>query len=185
VTGANLPITATLSIAGAACGATSNATISGFMAVCTAASTGSKTATVKTNTDVLGGTVIDATRLINVRGLNPLNDTGITSSQCFAAGGTSFYSCSSVAALALSSAQDGMVGRDVTAPDGTDGVLGFSFSLVPKTGGGTYDKTECVKDNVTGLMWEGKTTGGARTFGLLYTNYHTQTGNTSQNTDWP
>ena len=46
------------------------------------------------------------------------------------------------------------------------------FSLVPKTGG-FYDKTECVKDNSTGLIWEGKTASPAtsRLGTSTYTNY--------------
>ena len=31
------------------------------------------------------------------------------------------------------------------------------YSLVADASGGFYDKTECVKDNKTGLIWEGKT----------------------------
>ena len=46
------------------------------------------------------------------------------------------------------------------------------YSLVPKTGG-TYALTECVKDNSTGLIWEGKTASPATTrLGTsTYTNY--------------
>ena len=46
------------------------------------------------------------------------------------------------------------------------------FSLVPKTGG-TYTKEECVKDNITGLTWEGKTASPAtsRLGTSTYTNY--------------
>jgi hypothetical protein len=45
------------------------------------------------------------------------------------------------------------------------------FTWVPKPAGGFYDVTECVKDTVTGLIWEGKTVGGARSSGNGYTNY--------------
>jgi hypothetical protein len=45
------------------------------------------------------------------------------------------------------------------------------FSKVSRPAGGFYDVTECVKDNVTGLIWEGKTTGGARSGSNTYTNY--------------
>jgi hypothetical protein len=63
-------------------------------------------------------------------------------------------------ARALNSAQDGMVGRDVTANNPADGKLGFSFTNV--TGG-------CVQDNVTGLMWEVKTIdGGSRDWATPY-----------------
>ena len=42
---------------------------------------------------------------------------------------------------------------------------------MPKASGGTYDKTECVKDNITGLIWEGKTVSGDRAGSNTYTNY--------------
>ena len=45
------------------------------------------------------------------------------------------------------------------------------YSLVAHAGGGTYDKTECVKENSTGLIWEGKTITGTRAGGKTYTNY--------------
>lgn len=86
-----------------------------------------------------------------------LPDTGITSSQCYAAGSNTLVSCTSAAAIALSPTQDGMVGRDVTSPSNTDGKLGFSYSQV-----GSYPITDCVKDNITGLVWEGKPASGTR-----------------------
>jgi len=111
----------------------------------------------------------------------PLNDTGIPATMCYRAGSNAFVSCTSPEAIALNPQQDGMVGRDVTDPDPIDGKLGFSYSLVPKPGGGFYDKTECVKDNVTGLMWEGKTSdGGLRDANRGYTNWGDgRTGDTS------
>ena len=36
------------------------------------------------------------------------------------------------------------------------------FSKMPKAGGGSYEITECVKDNNTGLMWEGKPAAGTK-----------------------
>ncbi len=96
-----------------------------------------------------------------------LTDTGITASQCYAAGSNALVSCTSPEAIALNDQQDGMVGRDVTNADSTDGKLGFSYSTV-----GNYAKTECVKDNITGLTWEGKTAdGGLRDGSKPYTNY--------------
>lgn len=94
-----------------------------------------------------------------------LNDTGITPSQCYQVGSNVLVACNSAAAIALNNAQDGMVGRDanVATNSNTDGKLGFSFTSV--TGG-------CVQDNVTGLMWEVKTTdGGLRDWTKSYTNY--------------
>lgn len=91
-----------------------------------------------------------------------LNDTGITTGQCYFTGSNSLVECASASALALSRTQDGMIGRDVTHNDAVDGKAGFSFAQVPKPNGGFYDKTECVRDNVTGLIWEGKTVSGPR-----------------------
>ncbi|WGZ94432.1 MAG: DUF1566 domain-containing protein [Candidatus Thiothrix putei] len=67
--------------------------------------------------------------------------------------------------------QDGHVGRDVTHPDNSDGHAGFSFTKIG-TNGRTLAiqdqlwsdwgsesmglKWSCVKDNVTGLIWEVK-----------------------------
>ena len=60
-----------------------------------------------------------------------------------------------------------MVGRDATHPDNSDGKLGFSYSAV--SGG-------CVKDNLTGLIWEVKTTdGGLRDWTKTYTNFDNAT----------
>jgi len=101
-----------------------------------------------------------------VSGTGKLTDTGITASQCYEAGSNVLVSCTSAGAIALNDKQDGMVGRDVTTPDNADGKLGFSYSTV-----GSYDKTECVKDNITGLMWEGKTATGTRAGSVTYTNY--------------
>ena len=95
-----------------------------------------------------------------------INDTGISSSGCFSAPGGFFVSCTSAGAIELNSRQDGMVGRDVTSPDPTDGKLGFSFSAIAG-----YPLTDCVKDNVTGLTWEGKTVTGSRAGVNRYTNY--------------
>ncbi|MCX8519953.1 MAG: DUF1566 domain-containing protein, partial [Rhodoferax sp.] len=46
------------------------------------------------------------------------------------------------------------VGNTVTSSNAT--LVLSRYSLVRKPGGGTYDVTECVKDNSTGRIWEGK-----------------------------
>lgn len=97
--------------------------------------------------------------------ISSLTDTGATAAQCLEAGKYGFVSCTSAGAIALNDKQDGMVGLDVTDPDSSDGKLGFSYSTV-----GSYDKTECVKDNITGLTWEGKPTSGVRINTAMYTN---------------
>lgn len=64
--------------------------------------------------------------------------------------------------------QDGESGRDVTRNNGIDGYLGFSFTKISATGktlppsvscnwGCPVSTWSCVKDNITGLTWEGKT----------------------------
>lgn len=117
-----------------------------------------------------------AAYVINVKAATPttgkLPDTGITAAQCYAAGSDALVSCTSAAAIALNPKQDGMVGRDVTSPSNTDGKLGFSYSTV-----GSYSKEECVKDNITGLIWEGKPATGLRAAANSYTNI----GNNSAN----
>jgi Protein of unknown function (DUF1566) len=106
-----------------------------------------------------------------------LHDTGITSSQCYATGYDVLVSCTSAAAIALSPTQDGMIGRDVTSPNNVDGKLGFSYSTVSNPLGGSYPITDCVKDNITGLVWEGKPLTGIRAASNAYTNF----GNKSTN----
>jgi hypothetical protein len=106
-----------------------------------------------------------------VKADQPLNDTGSTADMCYGAGSNALVSCPSPEAIALNAQQDGMIGRDVTDPHPSDGKLGFSFSLVPRPVGGYFDKTECVVDNVTGLMWEGKTASGPRAGDYRYANF--------------
>lgn len=61
--------------------------------------------------------------------------------------------------------QDAEQGRDATEPDSNDGYAGFSFTKLDDAGQPLADQTvdyattpwSCVKDNVTGLVWEVKT----------------------------
>lgn len=48
------------------------------------------------------------------------------------------------------------------------------FVFVPKTSATNYAVTECVKDTVTGLIWEGKTASGTRSGANTYTHYDDQ-----------
>jgi PKD repeat protein len=107
-----------------------------------------------------------------------LNDTGITASQCYQAGSDVLLSCTSTAAIALNAAQDGMLGRDAFAGTNidSDGVLGFSFTKIGASGEtlpANAAQWSCVKDNVTGLMWEVKNSiaGDLHNSNLSYTNY--------------
>lgn len=83
-----------------------------------------------------------------------INDTGITASQCLS--NNVLVSCSST----TTDAQDGQVGRDITANDNADGKAGFSFIKISSTGvelANSATAWSCVKDMTTGLMWEVKT----------------------------
>jgi Protein of unknown function (DUF1566) len=106
-----------------------------------------------------------------------LNDTGILATQCFTAGTDTLSLCSSASALALNKLQDGVHGRDaVAATNGqADGKLGFSFTKIGAQGEilpAAAVTWSCVKDNVTGLIWEGKTSdAGLHDKDNLYTHY--------------
>ncbi|MCX8520331.1 MAG: DUF1566 domain-containing protein, partial [Rhodoferax sp.] len=65
-------------------------------------------------------------------------------------------------------------GIDGAAGSATDVVLRVThlFTRVANSSGGLYDLTDCVQDNSTGLVWEGKpTTGTNRLASARYTNY--------------
>ncbi len=181
VVGTNLPTTATLTIVDATCSAATGNTTTGFSQICTLGGTaGVKAITIKTASN---GTVIDATRSVTVAAapsptVGLLPDTGITSSQCYGAGSNALISCSSTTARTLNDKQDGMFGQDASNANAIDGKLGFSYSEVPNAAGGNYARTDCVKDNITGLMWEGKPTSGNRANGLLFND--TPIGGTAQ-----
>ena len=104
-----------------------------------------------------------------------LNDTGVTASQCYQAGSNTLVSCSSTKALALNPHQDGMQGRDTNAATNTDddGAKGFSYTKIDGSGQdlpGYASEWDCVRDNVTGLIWEVKTQRGLRDGNKIYTN---------------
>ena len=46
-----------------------------------------------------------------------------------------------------------------------------SYGYVANASDGLYDKTECVQNNNTGFVWEGKTASGSRSGSSIYTNY--------------
>lgn len=119
-----------------------------------------------------GGYVRDQIRAHMVFPLTPpttpqsrLPHTGITANQCFRAGSNELVSCGSAEAIALSGAakQDGMRAQ----------ISSMQYSDHPSPSGGTYARTECVIDNVTGLIWEGKNSSGLRSVGgfIGYTNF--------------
>ncbi|MCX8520622.1 MAG: DUF1566 domain-containing protein, partial [Rhodoferax sp.] len=77
------------------------------------------------------------------------------------------------------------VSNDVGKVASSDATLMVTrYSLVAKASGGFYDKTECVKDLSTGLIWEGKNPIGSssRPADGTYTNYDSShTGGTNIN----
>jgi len=104
-----------------------------------------------------------------------LNDTGISAAQCYQLDSNALVACTGEAAQALNKKQDGMMGRDLTQNNSSDGHLGFSFTKISATGAAlpvTAGSWACVKDNVTGLLWENKTAdGGLHDGSHRYTNY--------------
>ncbi len=85
-----------------------------------------------------------------------LPHSGITASQCHMAGSDTLVSCSAMGPIALNPQQDGH--RRTINP--------LSYSAI-----GVNPLISCVKDNVTGLVWEGKPDdGGLRDKDNTYTN---------------
>ncbi len=109
--------------------------------------------------------------------ISRLADTGITSAQCYRAGSNVLVSCLSPEAIALNAQQDGMIGLDVTNPDPSDGRLGLSYVKISSTGAElppSATEWQCVKDKITGLIWENKNIPGTvhiRGAGRTYTNW--------------
>jgi Protein of unknown function (DUF1566) len=182
VEGVNVPLDAQLSFPSLTCETPTNRTSTGFGQKCTMGSGTSVLGTIKASggTKQLGYRQIDLVpAIVEPIYTGNLPDSGIGVDHCYGAGSDMLISCTSAPALALNSKQDGMVGRDVTAPAAMDGKLGFSYSNVPKPAGGVYAKTECVKDNITGMTWEGRPTSGVRSNQNL-TNFNS----TSEPQNW-
>jgi hypothetical protein len=97
-----------------------------------------------------------------------LNDTGIT----LCADATSN---SKTCPVSDYPSQDAQYGRDATHNDDSDGHAGFSFTKISSSGSelsASANSWNCVKDNVTGLIWEVKTTdGGLHDWNNTYTWY--------------
>ena len=103
-----------------------------------------------------------------------LNDTGI---MFCSDGAFNVDSCK----IANYPNQDAEFGRDVTHNDNADGHAGFSFTKISAIGESLplNAKTwSCVKDNITGLIWEVKTPENAK---LTFLFSETQTVTQSQN----
>jgi len=87
-----------------------------------------------------------------------LNDTGITWGGDYPDGNNA--TCTSN----ITGPQDCNQGRDVTHDDSSDGHAGFSYTKLDASGNplaASASNWSCVKDNVTGLIWEVKTSDGS------------------------
>ena len=159
VTGQNLPGTVMLAMADSDCTAPTHVTSTDFSVTCTPTTAGVKAITIKGSD---AGAVIDASRSIEVTTastvVGTLPHTGVKTTQCYASGSNTLVACNSSGALNLSGAgkQDGMQTTNAAR-----------YSLV----GITYPVTMCVKDEITGLIWEGKEASGRRSGENTYTNY--------------
>jgi Protein of unknown function (DUF1566) len=90
--------------------------------------------------------------------------TGITTAQCYAAGIKPLVSCSSPGAGALNGQQDGMRTNLNT--------MGYRLVANASAPGQFFAKTECVQDQVTGLIWEGKPDDNSvRDYRRMYSNF--------------
>ncbi|MCI5228087.1 MAG: DUF1566 domain-containing protein, partial [Candidatus Electrothrix sp. AX2] len=113
----------------------------------------------------------------------PLNDTGITWSGNYNYGNnTACISSTTPDGDNVVAAQDCSHGRDATHNDDSDGHAGFSYTKLDSNGvplanqAADYTTTPwaCVRDNVTGLIWEVKTDdGGLHDKDDTYTWYNT------------
>lgn len=102
-----------------------------------------------------------------IESLTKVNDTGVTSCGDYARGYSGISNNDVVCNLLTDSngdpvptGQDGTSGRDISNPSDEDGRKGFSFTKIDASGAAlssTAAQWACVKDNVTGLVWESKT----------------------------
>ncbi len=112
---------------------------------------------VATATDGSGNAATDTTSdELNIQesvSHTPLNDTGIIWGGNYSDGNNDTCIGETV------NEQDCSSGRDVTANNDADGHAGFSYSKIDANGNDLAageDNWSCVKDNVTGLIWEVK-----------------------------
>ncbi len=84
-----------------------------------------------------------------------LPHTGVPSYRCYQPGSDVLVTCSSGNVMNLNPQQDGH----------RAGINAMSYAVV-----GSYPVTSCVRDNITGLIWEGKEASGSRAGSNTYTN---------------
>ena len=117
---------------------------------------------------ILHGGILVVNSGAAVLGTGILNDTGITTCG-------NEWSNELECPLVLYPGQDAEYGRDVSSDD-LDGHAGFSFTKLSQDGyplSASATSWSCVKDNVTGLIWEVKTDdGGLRDKDWTYSWYN-------------
>lgn len=126
---------------------------------------GSGSDSANTNSSTLTGTPTPTGTATMVPAGNTgfLNDTGIITNSYDASG-------HEVACALAAPANDCNTGRDWAFSDNSDGKAGFSFTKIDALGyalPASVSSWACVKDNVTGLIWENKTVANSD----RYTNY--------------
>ena len=123
-----------------------------------------------------------------------LNDTGITLCGDYAFGNTGNHQNDLDCNLAVDAdndpippGQDALSGRDANPAtnENSDGHKGFSFTKLDSDGFALTDQSNttfsCVKDNVTGLIWEAKQTAtGLHNRDDVYTWFNTDVANNGQ-----
>jgi hypothetical protein len=118
------------------------------------------------------------------QGTGHLNDTGISFGGEPLSGNNA--TCTSTGANIAQ--QDCGIGRDVNPAlnDAADGAVGFSFTKISNAGaalaatatlGSAAGDLGCTYDNVTGLMWEVKTSSGRRSSAHTYSWFSTDASN--------
>ncbi|OQX04354.1 MAG: hypothetical protein BWK73_36500, partial [Thiothrix lacustris] len=127
--------------------------------------TDNKGATAKDTVSILVKAVIEV--MVQPTPTGKINDTGITLCGDYAFGGSDNHNNNVNCGLQtdidgdqIPPGQDATFGRDVTHNDDSDGHAGFSYTKIDSSGRAlpaTATEWSCVKDNVTGLIWEIKT----------------------------
>jgi hypothetical protein len=102
---------------------------------------------------------------VSVSCYTPIPSSGITSKQCVTSSSNVLVDCNSAEVTALNAEQDGTRSSINTMDFGT-----------LTQGANTYTSADCVKDKVTGLLWETKTAdGGLRDSQKTYTHFDSTT----------
>lgn len=123
-----------------------------------------------TASDVEGLTGFDEVTIDASANEYAINDTGITTCGDYAADNSLSWQNDLSCDITVDAdgdpvplKQDGSSGRDASLNDNADGHAGFSFTKLDSGGNSLPDDAsewQCVRDNVTGLIWEVKTEDG-------------------------